>query len=105
MDGAYVMAGAGRSPMETALSPVKSLKQDLTVLRHMWFSKAKGDDHAARLENFYGPQAKACKCTKSGLHNDEIYLKPTFMCPLQMTSSAPTSFGVASPCWQPVLRV
>ncbi|KAJ9529578.1 hypothetical protein QJQ45_013915 [Haematococcus lacustris] len=36
-----------------------SLRDDLTVLRHMWFSKAKGSDHAARLENFYGPQAQA----------------------------------------------
>ncbi|GFH11752.1 uncharacterized protein HaLaN_07305, partial [Haematococcus lacustris] len=40
-----------------------SLRDDLTVLRHMWFSKAKGSDHAARLENFYGPQAQACGCS------------------------------------------
>mmetsp|Transcript_5717 Transcript_5717/g.9926 ORF Transcript_5717/g.9926 Transcript_5717/m.9926 type:complete len:352 (+) Transcript_5717:30-1085(+) len=38
---------------------VKGLKNDLTVLRHIWFSNAKGGDHAARLENFYGPQAEA----------------------------------------------
>lgn len=41
------------------------VKDDLTVLRHMWFGKAwtssKADDHAARLEKFYGPQAKACE--------------------------------------------
>mmetsp|Transcript_20159 Transcript_20159/g.56144 ORF Transcript_20159/g.56144 Transcript_20159/m.56144 type:complete len:687 (-) Transcript_20159:861-2921(-) len=35
------------------------LKSDLLVLKHIWFSKAQGDDHASRLENFYGPQAKA----------------------------------------------
>eukprot|EP00983_Pelagomonas_calceolata_P042649 1138596-Pelagomonas_calceolata.AAC.2 len=37
------------------------LKSDLLVLKHIWFSKAQGDDHASRLENLYGPQAKACK--------------------------------------------
>jgi betaine lipid synthase len=46
------------------LGDMQSLKDDLTVLKHIWFSKAKGDDHAARLENFYGPQAKACTCSK-----------------------------------------
>lgn len=48
----------------TALERLKSLgdvKDDLVVLRHLWFSKAKGADHAARLENFYGPQAAACE--------------------------------------------
>lgn len=47
-----------------SLDRLKSLgdvKDDLVVLRHLWFSKAKGDDHAARLESFYGPQAAACK--------------------------------------------
>jgi hypothetical protein len=40
------------------------LKNDMTVLRHMWFSKAwkSGSvDHASRLESFYGPQATACE--------------------------------------------
>lgn len=44
-------------------SSVKSLadvKDDLVVLKSIWFTKAKGDDHASRLENFYGPQAHAC---------------------------------------------
>uniref|UniRef100_A0A7S0URH5 Betaine lipid synthase n=1 Tax=Polytomella parva TaxID=51329 RepID=A0A7S0URH5_9CHLO len=36
-----------------------SVKDDLTVLRYMWFGKPSGSDHAARLESFYGPQAKA----------------------------------------------
>lgn len=41
---------------------VPNVKDDLTVLRHLWFSKSKGDDHAQRLESFYGPQAEACTC-------------------------------------------
>jgi hypothetical protein len=39
------------------------LKDDLSTLRHLWFSNLKpksGKDHAARLEAFYGPQAAAC---------------------------------------------
>ena len=38
-----------------------NMKNDLIVLRNIWFNKAKGDDHAARLETFYGPQAEACE--------------------------------------------
>ncbi len=34
------------------------LKQDLRVLYHMVFTRGRGDTHAARLENFYGAQAK-----------------------------------------------
>eukprot|EP00195_Chlamydomonas_chlamydogama_P005703 CAMPEP_0202899678 /NCGR_PEP_ID=MMETSP1392-20130828/7850_1 /ASSEMBLY_ACC=CAM_ASM_000868 /TAXON_ID=225041 /ORGANISM="Chlamydomonas chlamydogama, Strain SAG 11-48b" /LENGTH=653 /DNA_ID=CAMNT_0049585927 /DNA_START=166 /DNA_END=2127 /DNA_ORIENTATION=- len=41
------------------LANLANVKDDLIVLRHMWFGSKKGDDHAARLENFYGPQAKA----------------------------------------------
>ncbi|EFJ43864.1 hypothetical protein VOLCADRAFT_83033 [Volvox carteri f. nagariensis] len=41
------------------LKNISSVKNDLTVLRHMWFGSKKGDDHAARLESFYGPQAAA----------------------------------------------
>lgn len=43
------------------LKNLTSVKDDLTVLRHMWFGSKKGDDHAARLESFYGPQATACE--------------------------------------------
>ncbi len=43
------------------LKNLSSVKDDLTVLRHMWFGSKKGDDHAARLESFYGPQAAACE--------------------------------------------
>ncbi|KAG2493304.1 hypothetical protein HYH03_008440 [Edaphochlamys debaryana] len=42
-----------------------SVKDDLTVLRHMWFGSKKGDDHAARLESFYGPQATAYDAFRS----------------------------------------
>jgi betaine lipid synthase len=42
------------------LTNLSGVKDDLTVLGHLWFNKAKGDDHAARLESFYGPQAEAC---------------------------------------------
>jgi betaine lipid synthase len=42
------------------LTNVSNIKDDLIVLRNIWFNKAKGDDHAARLETFYGPQAHAC---------------------------------------------
>lgn len=46
----------GRKPLN-----IKDIKDDLTVLRHIWFSKARGSDHAARLESFYGGQAEACE--------------------------------------------
>lgn len=47
-----------------SFSNLKELRDDLTTLRHLWFSqlgKKKANDHAARLESFYGPQATACK--------------------------------------------
>ncbi|CAD7703949.1 unnamed protein product [Ostreobium quekettii] len=36
-----------------------NVKQDLIVLKSMWFSRSKGEDHASRLESFYSPQAHA----------------------------------------------
>lgn len=36
-----------------------NVKDDLNVLKHIWFSKAQGADHAARLEAFYSGQAGA----------------------------------------------
>ena len=42
---------------------VDNLKNDLIVLKNIWFNSAKGDDHAARLDAFYGPQAHACEKT------------------------------------------
>ena len=40
------------------------LKDDLSTLRHLWFSqlsKRRGNGHAERLEAFYGPQAASCE--------------------------------------------
>jgi betaine lipid synthase len=42
------------------LKRISSVADDLLVLKSIWFNKASGDDHAERLENFYGPQAAAC---------------------------------------------
>ena len=47
------------------LKSISSVADDLLVLKSIWFNKASGDDHAERLENFYGPQAEACECTPS----------------------------------------
>jgi hypothetical protein len=47
---------------------ISDLKDDLSTLRHLWFSqlaKTKPNDHAARLESFYGPQAAACECDQA----------------------------------------
>lgn len=54
---AYTKKGAGGFSLEKL--NVKDFRDDLTVLRHIWFSKAKGTDHATRLESFYGGQAEA----------------------------------------------
>ena len=45
------------------LKGLADLKDDLTTLRHLWFSQlgSKSKDHATRLEQFYGPQAAACE--------------------------------------------
>ncbi len=43
------------------LKKMASLADDITVLKTLWFSKAKAGDHASRLEEFYAPQAHACK--------------------------------------------
>ena len=43
------------------LKSITSVADDLLVLKSIWFNKASGDDHAERLENFYGPQAEACE--------------------------------------------
>jgi betaine lipid synthase len=43
------------------LAALQGVKDDLIVLKSIWFNKSKGGDHAQRLENFYSPQAAACK--------------------------------------------
>eukprot|EP01025_Chloroclados_australasicus_P048612 TRINITY_DN5514_c0_g1_i2.p1 TRINITY_DN5514_c0_g1~~TRINITY_DN5514_c0_g1_i2.p1 ORF type:complete len:667 (-),score=70.82 TRINITY_DN5514_c0_g1_i2:573-2573(-) len=38
---------------------LSKLKNDMICLYSMWFNQVSGDDHAARLESFYSPQAHA----------------------------------------------
>lgn len=85
------------------LPALSKVKDDLTVLRHMWFSKQKGGDHASRLENFYGPQAQACELDKRAKKMSGGYIKryrnePHCCLLVQTTSSVPTFCGDASPC-------
>ncbi|WIA39165.1 hypothetical protein OEZ86_005292 [Tetradesmus obliquus] len=40
-----------------SLESLSSVKDDLVVLRHLWFGSKKGDSHAQRLESFYSKQA------------------------------------------------
>ena len=37
------------------------MKDDIKVLRNIWFKKLADGDHAKRLEEFYAPQAEACE--------------------------------------------
>lgn len=37
------------------------IKDDLKVLKNLWFHRASGGDHAARLESFYKGQASLCE--------------------------------------------
>lgn len=76
---------------------LSSMKDDLTVLRHMWFGSKKGDDHAARLESFYGPQAAACK-SRLTLCSFKCFELLTRCLPAQMMLSGRGSSGVAGPC-------
>lgn len=47
------------------LRKLGGVKDDLIVLKSIWLNKASGQDHASRLESFYGPQAHACKVDTS----------------------------------------
>lgn len=49
-----------RSWSSGSLARLSAVKDDLTVLRTIWFKRLSGSDHAQRLECFYGPQAHAC---------------------------------------------
>jgi len=51
------------------LKRISSVADDLLVLKSIWFNKASGDDHAERLENFYGPQAEACEHNRAKEQN------------------------------------
>ena len=60
-------AGGDARPQGQVLKRVGSgkakldeVKNDLQVLKSIWFNKVQGDDHAERLESFYGPQAAEC---------------------------------------------
>ena len=50
-----------------SLEKLQGVKDDLIVLKSIWFNKAKGGDHAQRLDNFYSPQAAACGCHSRGI--------------------------------------
>eukprot|EP00898_Chlorokybus_atmophyticus_P007323 jgi/Chlat1/7592/Chrsp63S07076 len=61
-------SGEGWAPgssLSLTLSPkvlgsrLRSFRDDMAVLRAIWLKPASGDDHKARLESFYGPQAHA----------------------------------------------
>lgn len=54
------MAREGLIKRRPSVKSLADVKDDLVVLKSIWFSKAKGDDHASRLENFYSPQALQC---------------------------------------------
>jgi hypothetical protein len=58
--------GGGRAPLKRtfSLEALHGVKDDLVVLKSIWFNKAKGGDHAQRLDNFYSPQAAACRSTR-----------------------------------------
>eukprot|EP00193_Tetraselmis_chui_P003477 CAMPEP_0177768144 /NCGR_PEP_ID=MMETSP0491_2-20121128/9552_1 /TAXON_ID=63592 /ORGANISM="Tetraselmis chuii, Strain PLY429" /LENGTH=701 /DNA_ID=CAMNT_0019284907 /DNA_START=236 /DNA_END=2341 /DNA_ORIENTATION=+ len=53
------MASLPRSWSSNSLARISAVKDDLTVLKTMWFKKVSGGDHAQRLESFYSPQAHA----------------------------------------------
>lgn len=42
---------------EHKLQRLRSVKNDLQVLKAMWFNRVSGESHAERLEKFYSPQA------------------------------------------------
>ena len=45
--------GSGKAKLD-------NVKNDLKVLKSIWLNRVSGDDHAERLESFYGPQAAEC---------------------------------------------
>ena len=131
-----VTMGAGRDGNPASVGPLRrtwsseklaalqGVKDDLIVLKSIWFNKPKGGDHAQRLENFYSPQAAACESRCFGDQrmplqfqrmgpfraataapsrlDTRIWQRRLLTAPShrpQTTSSAPDSCGVASPCW------
>lgn len=88
------------------IKSISDVKDDLIVLKSIWFNKAKGTDHAARLENFYGPQAHACESPRLRARSSVIVGSAADSCraPAQTTSSGPTSCGGGSLCLPPARR-
>ena len=85
------------------LKRVSSVADDLLVLKSIWFNKASGDDHAERLENFYGPQAEACEHARAKevllLTFSAIFLGlKALNVHEQMTTFVPSSCGAESLC-------
>ena len=52
--------------LERLKGRAEGLREDLTVLRSIWFHRSSNStDHASRLESFYKPQAQACaRCSR-----------------------------------------
>lgn len=99
------MAREGLIKRRSSVKSLADVKDDLVVLKSIWFTKAKGEDHASRLENFYGPQAQ--QCTVDRTWHPLLCLVPTahrladaINQPEQMTSFDPPSFGGVVQCWQ-----
>lgn len=65
---------------------LRGIRDDMLVLKTIWFSKISGDTHKARLESFYGPQAHAYDRFRAGfLHGRRGLLRA---CAEQMTALA-----------------
>ena len=83
------------------------VKDDLIVLKSIWLNKASGQDHASRLESFYGPQAHACKSHNSPCRLQLVTIKglrsTRDQLLLQTIGSEAAFFGVGNLFWQPVL--
>lgn len=89
------------------LRKFEGVKDDLIVLKSIWLNKASGEDHASRLESFYGPQAHACKLHRSLQQRSVPHrmLRSTRdQLALQTTGSGATFFGGANHFLQLVLR-
>ena len=84
------------------LRKIEGVKNDLIVLKSIWLNKASGQDHASRLEAFYGPQAHACECALlrilSTPHEVDRRHVVDITHALQTTVSGAAFYGAASPC-------
>lgn len=101
-----------------SLERLSEVKDDIIVLRHLWFGSKKGDSHAARLESFYSKQASKVGghhqhtlipaiCTRSSMAPDQSHFTVgtsnvhfVLLAACSMTSLGRNSFGDAGQCWQ-----